>query len=175
MYLYSWETIRKASNLESSKTWNGMNAFKYLVAFTLVLVLVGSVSALLRELDIRVIRTPFKKYSGSLNRLLMSPENESATPWVYDNSPKSAKEKAAFKSQVPFSDDMYEAIKGTIELLNKRLKISTDSHKDPSQLTIDEAAELATKTLTVDEATWLSEAIEVILDDALRYGPPKKL
>jgi len=93
-------------------------------------------------------------------------------PWVYDTSPKSAKEKASFRNQVPFSEDIYETLKGTIELLTKRLAMKKDV--DVSKLSIDERAAMAMKSLSVDEAQWLKSAIEVIIDDAYRYGPPPR-
>ena len=105
----------------------------------------------------------------------LSSDRESASmPWVYDTAPKSAREKAAFKNQVPFSDDLYEMIKNSIEILNKRLLISTNRHKDPSTLSIDEAAELRIKSLTTEEALWLTQAVEVIIADAQKFGPPEK-
>jgi hypothetical protein len=44
----------------------------------------------------------------------MNDRQQEQEPYVYDKAPKSAREKAAFKSQVPFSDDMYERLKSSI-------------------------------------------------------------
>ena len=79
-------------------------------------------------------------------------------PWVDTRpEPKTARERVSFKNKVPFSDDMYETLKRTIELLSKRARTDPDPEK-----------------LTVDEAVWLKGAVEVILEDAKRYGPPPR-
>ena len=83
-------------------------------------------------------------------------------PWVYDKTPKSAKEKARFGSQVPFKEDVYETMKGAIEILTKRLTMNKDTSKmDMSKLSIDERALLTMKSLTVEESLWFADAIEV--------------
>ena len=83
-------------------------------------------------------------------------------PWVYDKTPKSAKEKARFGSQVPFKEDVYETMKGAIEILTKRLNMNKVTSKmDMSKLSIDERALLAMKSLTVEESLWFADAIEV--------------
>lgn len=91
-------------------------------------------------------------------------------PWVYDTSPKSAKQKAAFKNNVPFSDDVYETMKSSIDLLTRRMK-KREAGKDMS---IDEANE-ATSGLTIEEAKWLSNAVEILIEDAYKYGPPLRI
>lgn len=90
-------------------------------------------------------------------------------PWVYDTSPKSAREKAAFRSQVPFSQDIYETLKSSIELLSRRMKIKVEPGKDMS---IDEAREAAAGSLTLEEAKWLCDSVEMLIEDAYKYGPP---
>ena len=108
---------------------------------------------------------------------LHSSTNPSSTtgqlPWVYDKTPKSAKEKARFGSQVPFDEDVYETMKHAIELLTKRLSMNKDPSKvDMSKLSIDEQAMLSMKSLTVEESQWFADAIEIIIADAYKYGPP---
>lgn len=95
--------------------------------------------------------------------------SEGQEPWVYDTSPKSAREKAAFRSQVPFSQDIYETLKASIELLSRRMKMKVEPGKDMS---IDEAREAAVSSLTLDEAKWLCESVEMLIEDAYKYGPP---
>ena len=110
-----------------------------------------------------------------VHRSMSSSDDASTTqqsPWVSDKAPKSAKEKASFKNQVPFREEVYETVKGAIELLTKRLNMNKDLAM--SKLSLDEQAALSMKTLTVDEAQWLAAAVEVILDDAYKYGPPAR-
>jgi hypothetical protein len=102
-----------------------------------------------------------------VNRYLRMAEQE---PWVYDTSPKSAKQKAAFKNNVPFDDDVYETMKSSIDLLSRRMK-KREAGKDMS---IDEASE-ATSGLTIEEAKWLSNAVEILIEDAYKYGPPLRI
>ena len=73
-----------------------------------------------------------------------------------DTESMSTREKAKFKNQVPFSEDMYETIKACITILSDRSNI--ENPKYPS----------------ADEAHWFKEAVEVILEDARMYGPPKR-
>ena len=102
-----------------------------------------------------------------------SPTATQQSPWVPDKVPKSAKEKASFKNQVPFREDVYDTIKGAIELLTKRLNMKKDMTAiDISKLSLDEKAALSMKTLAADEAQWLAAAVEVIIADAYMYGPP---
>ena len=90
------------------------------------------------------------------------PSTTEKLPWVYDKTPKSAKEKARFGSQVPFKEDVYETMKGAIEILTKRLNMNKVTSKmDMSKLSIDERALLAMKSLTVEESLWFADAIEV--------------
>ena len=92
-----------------------------------------------------------------------------------DKGPKSAKEKARFGSQVPFDEGVYETMKGAIELLTKRLSMNKDTSKiDVSKLSIDERAALSMKSLTVEESLWLADAVEYIIADAYKYGPPAR-
>jgi len=99
--------------------------------------------------------------------------NTGQLPWVYDKTPKSAKEKARFGSQVPFDEEVYETMKHTIELLTKRLSMNKDPSKvDMSKLSIDEQSMLSMKSLTVEESLWFANAIEIIIADAYKYGPP---
>lgn len=74
--------------------------------------------------------------------------------WQRTEEPKSAREKAAFKSKVPFSEDLYTVLKKSIELLSIRVRNE--------------------RKLTKEEAVWFGDAIDVIMDDARRYGPPPK-
>jgi hypothetical protein len=110
--------------------------------------------------------------------MMSSSEGPLATqqsPWVSDNAPKSAKEKASFKNQVPFREDVYDTIKGAIELLTKRLNMKKDlTSIDMSKLSVDEKAALSMKTLAADEAHWLAAAVEVIINDAYMFGPPAR-
>ena len=101
--------------------------------------------------------------------------NTEKLPWVYDKTPKSAREKARFGSQVPFKEDVYETMKGAIELLTKRLSMNKDLSKmDVSKLSIDEQALLSMKSLTVEESLWFADAIQIIIADAYKYGPPAR-
>jgi hypothetical protein len=91
-------------------------------------------------------------------------------PWVYDTSPKSAKEKVAFKNNVPFGPEVYETIKSTIELLSRRMKKRPIS----LEMSVDEARE-ASGGLSLEESKWLSDAVETLIEDAYRYGPPLRI
>ena len=88
-------------------------------------------------------------------------------PWVYDTSPKSAREKAAFKNNVPFAPEVYETMKSSIDLLSKRMKRKTIG----AEMSIDEALEAA-GSISLEEAKWLGEAVEILIEDAYKYGPP---
>lgn len=88
-------------------------------------------------------------------------------PWVYDTSPKSAREKATFKNNVPFGPEVYETMKSSIDLLSKRMKRKTVG----AEMSIDEANEAA-GSLSLEEAEWLGEAVEILIEDAYMYGPP---
>jgi hypothetical protein len=77
---------------------------------------------------------PLVSYRSHLSCPKMTQE-----PWVYDTAPKSAREKAAFKSQIPFSEDTYDTLKGAIELLSRRMKAKAAEGRD---MTIDEALEV---------------------------------
>mmetsp|Transcript_13544 Transcript_13544/g.13137 ORF Transcript_13544/g.13137 Transcript_13544/m.13137 type:complete len:156 (-) Transcript_13544:490-957(-) len=92
-------------------------------------------------------------------------------PWVYDTAPKSAREKAAFKSQIPFSEETYDTLKGSIELLSRRMKAKA---AEGSDMSIDEKLEAEKLTLTLEEAKWLSNAVETLIEDAYKYGPPAR-
>ena len=64
---------------------------------------------------------------------------------------------------------MYETLKGSIEILTRRMKVKKiDPTKDMS---IDEALE-ATAGLSLEEAKWLLESVELLIEDAYKYGPP---
>ena len=79
-------------------------------------------------------------------------------PWINTRpEPKTARERVSFKNKIPFTDDMYETIKRAIELLSKRART------DP-----------APEKLTVDEAEWFKGAVEIILEDAKKFGPPPR-
>ena len=104
---------------------------------------------------------------SQVNRYLRMSEQQ---PWVYDTSPKNAKQKAAFKNNVPFDDDVYETMKSSIELLTRRMK----KREAENDMSIDEANE-ATSGLTIEEAKWLSDAVEVLIEDAYKYGPPLRI
>jgi hypothetical protein len=49
---------------------------------------------------------------------------------------------------------MYEVLKTSIELLTERINTK--------------------KALTIDEAAWLQNAVEIIVEDANLYGPPER-
>ena len=68
--------------------------------------------------------------------------------------PKNARDKASFKNKVPFSEEIYETLKTSVELLSERIK--------------------SNKPLTVQQAEWLANAVEVIIQDANMYGPPER-
>ena len=80
--------------------------------------------------------------------------NENETKAWQMAEPKTARERASFSNKIPFSEDMYKVIKKAIEILSKR---STD--KTP---------------ITKAEAQWFTDAIDIIIDDAKKYGPPPK-
>lgn len=81
-----------------------------------------------------------------------SPSNKQA--WIPAPEPTNARERASFKSKIPFSESMYEVLKTSIELIAERMR-----SKAP---------------LTIDEATWLTQAAETIIEDANLYGPPAR-
>lgn len=81
-----------------------------------------------------------------------APGNKQA--WVPAPEPRTARERASFKNKIPFSESMYEVLKTSIQLLTERMK-----SKAP---------------LTIDEANWLSQAVETIIEDANMYGPPAR-
>ena len=80
------------------------------------------------------------------------PSNKQA--WQMPPEPKTARDRASFKNKVPFSEEIYETLKTGIELLSERVK-----SKSP---------------LTLEEANWLQNAAEVIIEDANKYGPPER-
>lgn len=78
--------------------------------------------------------------------------------WVSDRpEPKTARERVSFKNKVPFSDDMYATLKRAIELLSERVR--TDPPGQP---------------LSKEDAAWLSTAVEAIIADAKKFGPPSR-
>ena len=70
---------------------------------------------------------------------------------VVDTENMSNREKAMFKNQVPFSEEMYETIKASINILTDRT--DRDNPQTPS----------------IDEALWFRDAVEAIVADAHRY------
>lgn len=74
--------------------------------------------------------------------------------WTPSEIPKTAKEMANFKNKIPFDEDMYVVLKTTIELMTSRIK-----NHEP---------------LKVTETAWLSDAVEIIIQDARTFGPPPK-
>lgn len=74
--------------------------------------------------------------------------------WIPTNDQKSAREMAKFKSKIPFDDNMYEVLKTAITLLSKRTTTT-----DP---------------LSAEEATWLVDAVDLIIEDAKKFGPPPR-
>ena len=80
--------------------------------------------------------------------------NYNQQAWIGTNEPKTARDKASFKNKIPFNEDMYEILKSSIEILSDRMNT-----KQP---------------LTTEQAVWLSNAIEIIIEDANKYGPPPK-
>jgi hypothetical protein len=85
---------------------------------------------------------------------------ESKEPWISNQSAnnnddlKSAREKASFKTKIPFNEDLYAILKTTIELLTKRINKK--------------------EKLSLEETKWFEKAINIIIDDANKYGPPLK-
>lgn len=73
-----------------------------------------------------------------------------------DTESMSTREKAKFKNQVPFTEDMYETIKACVNILSDRS--NRENPKIPTQ----------------DEAMWFKDAIEAVIEDAHLYGPPKR-
>lgn len=57
-------------------------------------------------------------------------------------------------SQVPFDEQMYEILKKSILLLSERSKTNTP--------------------LSLEDATWFKDAVELIIADAKAYLPPPK-
>lgn len=97
---------------------------------------------------------------GKVNELQPKSNTEAGAinAWVNERpEPKTARERVSFKNKIPFSDDMYETLKKTIEMLSKRAR--TDPPPEP---------------LTVEEAKWFAKSIETILADAKMYGPPAR-
>lgn len=60
--------------------------------------------------------------------------------------------KSDFSKKVPFSEDMYKTIKRAIELLSAR-----STNEQP---------------LSIEDAKWLKDAVDVIIEDAHKQGPP---
>jgi hypothetical protein len=70
---------------------------------------------------------------------------------VVDTESMSTREKAKFKNQVPFSEEMYETIKACINILTDRT--NRDNPQTPS----------------IDEALWFRDAVGAIVEDAHKY------
>lgn len=76
-------------------------------------------------------------------------------PWQpQTDEAKTAREKARFQSKIYFDDETYQVLKTAIEMLNRR---------------INEGIKL-----TTEESDWFSQAADVILADAHKFGPPPK-
>lgn len=89
-----------------------------------------------------------------INKSLHMKRQQQSVPWPIKNVPKTSKGKPEFKHQVPFSEEMYETIKKTIEMLSEQ-------SKEP-------------RPLTVDEAAWFRNAIDIIIEDAYKFSPPPR-
>lgn len=93
--------------------------------------------------------------AAKFNKRSVIVAHSTPAPWTGDNDgKKSVREMAKFKNKVPFDEDTYKVLKASIELLSKRI----------------EEGELLTK----DEAKWMVNAVEHIIEDAHKYGPPAK-
>lgn len=69
--------------------------------------------------------------------------------------PKSARDRAQFKNKIPFSEDMYNVLRRAIELLSRRVEVGAGP-------------------LPLDDALWLHKAVDDIIEDAKKFGPPQK-
>lgn len=122
-----------------------------LIAVLLSVITIGN-TLVIRSSSIghKILSSPITSIT-SITRLY-SEENEKKA-WQMVEA-KTAREKASFSNKIPFNEDMYKVLKKAIELLSKR---STD--KTP---------------VTKNEAEWFADAINVIIDDAKKFGPPPK-
>lgn len=122
-----------------------------LIAILLGVITIGN-ALVIRSSSIghKILSSPITSIT-SITRLY-SEENEKKA-WQMVEA-KTAREKASFSNKIPFNEDMYKVLKKAIELLSKR---STD--KTP---------------VTKNEAEWFADAINVIIDDAKKFGPPPK-
>jgi hypothetical protein len=80
-------------------------------------------------------------------------DKEEQVPWTVGEGKKTARERAQFKNKVPFGEETYEVIRAAILLLSKRS---------------------AGEKLTVEETEWFRDAVEAIVEDANKFGPPPK-
>eukprot|EP00601_Ochromonadales_sp_CCMP2298_P012832 CAMPEP_0173250236 /NCGR_PEP_ID=MMETSP1142-20121109/19471_1 /TAXON_ID=483371 /ORGANISM="non described non described, Strain CCMP2298" /LENGTH=112 /DNA_ID=CAMNT_0014182969 /DNA_START=85 /DNA_END=423 /DNA_ORIENTATION=+ len=86
--------------------------------------------------------------------LSMSGKEDVQVPWTAGEDKKTARERAQFKNKVPFAPETYEVIKAAILLLTKRTS--------------------GGEKLTFEEAEWFRDAVDAIVDDAYKFGPPPK-
>lgn len=75
------------------------------------------------------------------------------TPFVM-TEPKSSRDRAAFRNKIPFSEDMYNTMRKFIDILSKRIESNSP--------------------ISMEESSYLLEAVDIIIDDAKKYGPPVK-
>lgn len=102
------------------------------------------------------IESPVSQKSAPSPVQVQSQGQQIAWDQQVDTESMSTREKAKFKNQVPFTEDMYETIKACVNILSDR------SNKENP------------KRATQEEAMWFKDAIEAIIEDAHLYGPPKR-
>ena len=100
------------------------------------------------------IQSSTTTYASPPAMLIPPPAKISKQAWTPAPEPKTVRERASFKSKVPFNEEMYEILRTTIEILSDRIK-----SKAP---------------ITSEQAVWLQDAVELIIADAQQYGPPPR-
>jgi hypothetical protein len=93
--------------------------------------------------------SPYTSATSSDEPTASKPAWQSTAP-----AAKTARDMTDFKNKVPFSAEIYETIKGSIEVLNTRIQ--------------------GQEPLTREEAEWLILAVDEIVADAHKYGPPPR-
>ena len=100
------------------------------------------------------IQSSTTTYASPPAMLTPPPANTSKQAWTPAPEPKTVRERASFKSKVPFNEEMYEILRTTIEILSDRIKSKA--------------------AITSEQAAWLQDAVELIIADAQQYGPPPR-
>lgn len=90
---------------------------------------------------------------GYVARRLAIQAFEQPQPWAGSGDKNlTPRDQAKFENKVPFSAETYDVIKRAIELINRRLNEG--------------------EVLSTEETGWFTEAIDHIMEDANKYGPP---